>query len=73
MTLRPQSANCRINADDLNTKSLLQSRMDIRTTGSKFFDNNRVRTGTCILQDGNNFTVVPFYDKRKTKEFPTRS
>jgi hypothetical protein len=67
MKFRPQSANSRINTEDLNTTSLLQSRVDIRATGSKFFDNNKVRTGTYILQNGNNFSVLPFYDKRKTK------
>lgn len=73
MKQRPQSANPRFNTDDLNTRSLLQSRTDLRMTGSKFFDNNKVRTGTCVLQNGDNFTVVPFYNKRKTKQVTTKS
>lgn len=73
MTLRPQSASCRMNATDLNTRSLLQSRTDNRNTGSKFFDGNRVRTGTHIIQNGTNFSVIPFYDKRNTKQPTTKS
>jgi hypothetical protein len=69
MSLRPQSADSRFNAtaQDLNSKSMLQSRTDNRMTGSKFFDGNKVRTGTHIIQNGTHFSVVPFYDKRNTK------
>ena len=72
MTQRPQSADCRL-VTDLNNKSMLQSRALDRMTGSKFFHDNRTRTCSYIVQNGDHFTAVPFYDKRNNREYPTRS
>ena len=67
-TERPRSANPNQDmAGTLHSKSLLQSRNVDRLTGSKFFNDNRIRTCSYIKQNGNTFTAVPFYDKRNTK------
>jgi hypothetical protein len=44
-----------------------------RLSGTKFFEDNKIRTCSFIKQNGTTFTAVPFYDKRKTIEYPTRS
>lgn len=61
MTDRPSSADARMRATDLNAKSMLQSKMDNRMTGTKFFQDNKVRTSSYIIQNGTNYSAVPFY------------
>lgn len=74
LTDRPTASHYRdLMADTINTKSLLQSRALDRMSGSKFFGDNRIRTCSFIKQSGTTFTAVPFYEKRNTKEYPTRS
>ena len=60
-------------ADAINTKSLLQTRAFDRMSGTRFFGDNKIRTCSYIKQNGTTFTAVPFYDKRNTREYPTRS
>lgn len=44
-----------------------------RASGSKFFQDNRIRSCSYVKDKGNNFVAVPFYDKRNDKVYPTRS
>ena len=74
LTDRPSATHYKdLMAETINTKSLLHSRALDRMSGSKFFEDNRIRTCSYIKQTGTTFTAVPFYDKRSTKEYPTRS
>lgn len=66
MNKRPHSAQPRITSD-LHAKSLLQSRNIDRLAGSSFFQDNKIKTCSYIIQNGDNFTAVPFYDKRNKK------
>jgi hypothetical protein len=66
--------------DNEFTRSFLKSRGSAvgnadsqRASGSKFFQDNRIRTCSYVKEKGNDFVAVPFYDKRDNKEYPTRS
>lgn len=54
---------------DTFSKSFLKSREVQRESGSKFFQDNRIRTCSYIKETKDGFTAVPFYDKREEKTY----
>ena len=46
----------------------------MRDTGSKFFQDNRIRSCSYVKEDKDkNTKAVPFYERRNTTVYPTKS